>query len=238
MLATLKFTWKLLLRSFAIFCIFIIVYLLMGEWLGKQVVNNDFVPDPDGVTIYIISNGVHTDIAVPTVSEQIDWTEWFEPETFKPIPESAKPEYLAFGWGDRGLYEEVPTWGDLTASILVRSMLLPSQSAMHLTYYDYGLKRTENSIPVNISQDQYAILIEEFLNSFDTTADGTPKSLECCFYPRLNDQFYASPTNYHIMYTCNMWTNTLLKKAGIPTAKWAPTQDNIMIHLKNRDLTK
>lgn len=234
----LKTLWKLTVRSFELFCLFIIAYLIIGEWLGKQVVNADFEPDPAGIKIYIISNGVHTDIAVPSKTDQIDWTTFLDPSTFEPPPEIEHPAYIAFGWGDRSLFEDVPTWGDLTAPILIRSMLLPSTSAMHISYYDFGLNETNNSIAVNISAEQYEILIQAFKSSFDLDTEGNPQSLNCCFYSHLSDQFYASPTKYHMLFTCNSWTNKLLKEAGIPTARWAPRQESIMAHLRSRNLTE
>lgn len=233
----LKFTWKYSLRLLGAICAFVSGYLIIGEWLGNQTVNSDFEPTPNGIKIFVISNGVHTDIVVPTVTDQIDWTEFLDPATFQPVPENDSPPYIAFGWGDRGLYEDVPEWSDLTATIAFRSMLIPTDSAVHVSYFDNQLKETDNSIPIEISAEQYQILIDGFKNSFLLDSEGQPQSLNCCFYPHLKDQFYESPRYYHIFETCNMWTNRLLKDAGVPTARWAPQQENIMVHLRSRDLT-
>ena len=233
----IKFIWKFFLRLLALFCLFLLTYLGLGRFLGSQVVNADFQPTLDGIEIYVISNGVHTDIAVPTVTDQIDWTEFFNPATFQPPVEAGIiPAYISFGWGDKTLYEEVPTWPDLTVPIAIKAMLLPSESAMHISYFINKPKTTSHSIPIKISTDQYDILINAFTESFDLE-DGVPQSLNCCFYPNLRDQFYASNRYYHIMNTCNMWTNRVLKSAGIPTARWAPEQEFIMQHLRDRNLT-
>ncbi len=232
-----RLTWKYSLRIFTGLCVCVASYFIVGEWLGNQTVNDDFRPTPNGIKIFVISNGVHTDIVVPTVTDQIDWTEFLDPNTFQPQPETETPAYIAFGWGDRGLYEDVPEWSDLTASIAFRSMLLPTSSAVHVSYFELGVKEGPNSIPIEISTEQYQILIDGFMASFILDSDGQPQSLNCCFYPHLKDQFYASPSYYHLFETCNMWTNRLLKDAGIPTARWAPQQENIMVHLRSRNLT-
>ncbi|MEM8860169.1 MAG: DUF2459 domain-containing protein [Chloroflexota bacterium] len=230
----IKFLWKFLLRAFAAFCLFLTSYILIGEYLGNLAVNTDFEPDPNGIEIFIISNGVHTDIAVPTVTDQKDWTEMFDPATFKPPIDNAVPSYIAFGWGDRGLYENVPTWGDLTFQILFTSMLLPTTSAVHVSYFIDRPKETPNAIAVKISREQYDMLIEEVLATL-ILEDGKPQSLNCCFFPNFRDQFYGSPFSYHIFYTCNMWTNEILKKIGLPAARWATRQNYIMSHLRQFD---
>lgn len=228
---------KSMLASVLLFLAVVVCYIVIGMLLGRLTVNDKFAPVQDGIRVYVISNGVHTDIAVPTGSDLIDWTTFLDPGTFKPKPESDKPAYIAFGWGDRGLYESVPTWSDLTASIAFRSMLLPTASAVHVTYFEFGVRAGPNSIPIEISADQYQVLIDGFKASFDLDASGSPQTLNCCFYPHLTDQFYASHRRYHLFDTCNLWTNRLLKVAGIPTARWAPQSEHIMRHLRDRILT-
>ena len=161
----IKFLWKYSLRIFAAFCLFISSYLIIGEWLGNKTVNANFEPAPNGIKIYVVSNGVHTDIVVPTVTDQIDWTEFLDPTMFQPQPAREKPLYIAFGWGDRGLYEEVPTWSDLTLKILFRSMLIPTESAMHVSYFDSDIKESSNVVPITISAEQYQSLITSFKDS-------------------------------------------------------------------------
>ena len=227
----IKFLWKLILRTLATFCLFLSSYLLLGHFLGGITVNADFEPDPNGIEIFVISNGVHTDIAVPAVSAQKDWTELFDPSTFQPPITDQAPAYVSFGWGDRGLYEKVPTWDDLTFGILFTSMLLPTRSAVHVSYFLNRPNESSNVISIQISPNQYDQLIAEILATIELE-DGSPQSLNCCFYPNFRDQFYSSPFKYHIFYTCNMWTNETLKKIGLPAAKWATRQNYIMNHLR------
>jgi len=228
----IKILWKILLRSFALCCLALITYFGLGEILGTQIVNSGFKPDQNGIEIYVISNGVHTDIAVPALTTQKDWTEFLDPSSFQPpVPAGTTPEYIAFGWGDKLLYEDVPNWSDLTLAIAANAMLLPSESAMHVSYFINKPKSSSYSILIKISPEQYQVLIDAFIESFDL-ADGAPQSLNCCFYPHLRDQFYASNRPYHALFTCNMWTNKLLKSAGIPTVRWANQEHYIMDALK------
>ncbi|HBO38902.1 MAG TPA: hypothetical protein DD638_09600, partial [Pasteurellaceae bacterium] len=59
------------------------------------------------ITIYLLSNGVHTDLVMPSKTEQKDWTSVFAAEnTLGGLPE----QWIAVGWGDKGFYLETPTW--------------------------------------------------------------------------------------------------------------------------------
>lgn len=227
----IQFLWKVVLRGFALFCLFLTSYLLIGQGLGRVGVNTDFVEDPNGVEIFVISNGIHTDIVVPAVSEQQDWTRLFDPATFQPPITDQTPAYISFGWGDQGLYRDVPTWDDLTVKILLTSMLLPTRSAVHVYYFMNRPVKSPNVVSLHISPDQYDILIAEMLSAVQLI-DGKPQSLNCCYYPNFRDQFYLSPYRYHIFYTCNMWTNETLKEAKLPAALWATQPNYIMRHLQ------
>lgn len=68
---TLKFVgWTL----FGIFG-FLILYVLSVYLISKITVNANIaqVEEQDAVPIYILSNGVHTDIVVPIVNDIKDW---------------------------------------------------------------------------------------------------------------------------------------------------------------------
>lgn len=220
------------LRIVALICFLLLTFILASEVGGRIQVNGDFQPTVDGIEIFVISNGIHTDIAVPYRADARDWSDIFPPTDFNPPISAADPQsYVAFGWGDRGLYENVPTWDDLTVAITIESMFWPTQSAMHVTYLAGPPAVGEWVRPVKISEAQYAILIGEIEKSFVRDAAGQPISLRCCWYDHINDNFYESPPRYHLLRTCNNWTNRVLKKTGVPTALWTPNQDHILRHL-------
>lgn len=222
--------WKWTLRTFAALCVLILIYMGAAEGLGQITVNRNFQPDPNGIEIFVLSNGVHTDIIVPAATAAIDWRTIFDPTTFNPPP-AAEPAYVGFGWGDKNLYENVPTWDDLTVPIFVNSMFVPSTSTMRVTYYLNKPTATPMIRPVMISQAQYEILVAEIEAAFTYSATGQPENLNCCWYNSQSDNFYGSPKSYHVLRTCNNWTNRTLKRTGVPTALWTPMHDNILKHI-------
>ena len=219
-------------RALALLCFLVLLFLGSSEIGGRIRVNSDFQPAEEGVEIFVISNGIHTDIAVPYINDQANWREMFPLTDFQPtVSESSPTSYVAFGWGDKGLYENVPTWADLTLPIASNSLLLPTQSAMHVTFLRAAPKTGEWVKKVQISENQYDILIEEIKRSFTMSADNQPISLNCCWYGNIHDNFYASDPSYHLLRTCNNWTNRVLRNTGVPTALWTPNHQHILRHL-------
>ena len=68
---------------------------------------------PDGVTIYILSNGVHTWIVMPKVNQDMDWRLYAQPQHLRD-PRWGNADHVAIGYGNRDFYLNTPTWGDLT----------------------------------------------------------------------------------------------------------------------------
>ena len=58
--------------------------------------------DEPKVEIFILSNGVHTDIVVPVKNDTFDWSKQIQFE--HTIAKDSTAKYLAIGWGDRGFY--------------------------------------------------------------------------------------------------------------------------------------
>ena len=230
-----KQSFKLLWRIFLWILITLLFitnsYIIAGHTLGKIVVNQDFTPadSSTGITIFILSNGIHTDILVPSKTEQIDWTQQFPPDTFHPPKEN--PEYISFGWGEQNLYDKVPTWDKFSTRIFLYAMAVPTKSSMHVTYRQRPLQPSENVKEVIISPKQYETLVQEIIASITLDSSGNPIEQNCCWYPAVSDNFYDSPQRYHLFQTCNHWTITMLKRTGLPAPLWTPFPEDIMAHL-------
>ncbi|MCA9982015.1 MAG: DUF2459 domain-containing protein, partial [Anaerolineales bacterium] len=136
-----------------------------------------------------------------------------------------------FGWGEQRLYREVPEWSDFTPEIAVSSMMWPTPSAMHVYYLTTPPPESSHVVRLLIDETQYAALIAHIQASFTLDEDGHIINLNCCWYPGFNDNFYDSPHSYHFLHTCNVWTNDALKKADLPTGRWALFDTDILRHL-------
>ena len=79
----------------------LLAYLLAAFTLGSIVLT----PERHGrrdITLYLLDNGVHTDLALPLANDTYDWTTFIRPEDARDT--AFAPAYVAFGWGDRAFY--------------------------------------------------------------------------------------------------------------------------------------
>lgn len=205
----------------------IILYLTAAIYLGLIPVNLNYEQSDNGIDIYIASNGVHTDFVLPVTTSQINWQEFFGDKTFQGLWSNIP--YIAFGWGDEGFYLHTPEWRDLKPAIAIRALFIPSPSAMHVTLWP--VPETGNNIRrISVSREQYQRIIEYIKYSFLTNKSGDPVLIDYPGYTSY-DLFFKSGIKFHLFRTCNVWTNTGLRYAGIRSAIWAPFDKTILFQL-------
>ena len=200
------------------FFIFIILYLLTFYVLSSIGVNTDFKEPDEGIDIWLLSNGVHTDIAVPVKNEYKDWSE--EIDYRKTAAQDSAMEYLSFGWGDKGFYLDTPTWAELKPGVAFRASFWLSTTAMHATFYK-SMSEGDKCRKIRIGKDAYLKIVRYIDRQFQRN-NGT-----VIFIPDVptygnNDSFYEAKDRYSIFFTCNSWTNQCLKQAGIKACVWTP----------------
>ena len=205
----------------------LVVYFSAAWILGGIAVNRDFAPPADGIEIAISSNGVHTDFVVPVQHAAMDWRPWFPASNFAAVPSSTT--HVAFGWGDKGFFLEVPEWKDLTFKVAFNALVLDGEAAMHVTLLDRipqgsGVRR------FRVSEEQYRELVSHLVDSFRLDAAGRPIHVGAPGYFE-QDTFYEATGNYGPVNTCNEWTGVGLRKAGVRTGVWTPFEPLVMKHL-------
>lgn len=204
-----------------------VIYFSTAWLLGSIAVNRDFVAPAEGVEIAIWSNGVHTDFVVPAQHAAMDWRPWFPDSDFEAVPRSTT--HVAFGWGDKGFFLEVPQWKDLTFEVAINALLLDGDAAMHVTLLG-GIPVGDGVRRFRVSEDQYRLLVSHLVNSFQLGSDGRPIHLGAPGYFEI-DTFYEATGHYGPVTTCNEWTGVGLREAGVRTGVWTPFEPLVMKHL-------
>ena len=207
--------FKKILLAIVYFLGALITYIIVIFILSAITVNETPSSADDEITIYILSNGVHTDIVVPTSTELIDWSSLIKYENSS-SQEKGLP-LLAIGWGDKGFYLNTPTWGDLTFKTAFKAVSGLSTSAMHCTYYS-KLSKSDQCIPLKISKKEYQALIDFIRESF-LIEENNPIYIPNEHYG-VNDSFYEAKGTYNIAYTCNTWSNQALKACNQKACLW------------------
>lgn len=215
----LKITLRVVLGVIA----FVALYLFSAWSLSKITISAEPVTTQD-VTIYILTNGVHTDIVVPVRNEQMDWSKELKFENT--VGKDTVASYVGLGWGDKGFYLNTPTWADLKFSTAFKAAFALSTSAMHVTYHK-ELVESATCKKIIISKAQYARLITYVTESFKTDSAGHFINIKTNANYSKEDAFYEANRRYNLFFTCNTWANNALKSCGQKACLWTPADTPI-----------
>jgi len=169
--------------------------------------------------VYLTTNGVHLDIIL--LVEDLD------PEFVDQLEIIEGSKFVAFGWGDKEFYINTPQWSDLTFPTAFKALFLRSQTAMHVTCYKQSYFSWRS---VEMCAWQVDNLLTYISDSFKKDVHGKIKKIEISGYA-YNDIFFESTGSFSIFKTCNVWTNTALKRSGIETSVWSPFDFGVLYHL-------
>lgn len=215
---------KILLRTFGFILLFIITYFISAYTLSYIPVNSSFTQcERDAIEIYILTNGVHTDIVVPMKNKYKDWSVVVNPANTK--SGSSRANFVAFGWGDKGFFLNTPTWGDLKFSTAFNAMFFLSTTAMHVSFYE-SMRESASCRKICISKENYLKMINYINESFATDPSGNFKLIKGASYGK-NDSFYDANGTYNLFFTCNTWANSGLKAADLKACLWTPFDKSI-----------
>lgn len=208
---------------------FLVIYLLLATGAAYIPVNKNQSEYKDqNLSIYILTNGVHTDIVVPYFNEAYDWRTYLDPGLTPGKQTSA--QWVSFGWGDKGFYLQTPEWKDLKASVAFNAAFGLSESAMHVTYYD-KLVTSDDCIEIKLNKEQYQRLCKYILNRFDVENNKLMLVKTDQNYG-LNDVFYEAKGKYSLFYTCNTWANNVLKSGNLKASLFTLWDKGIFYHYR------
>lgn len=221
----LKRLLRLLLRSILVVVALVLLYLGMTFVLSRIPVTAEEQVQAD-IPVYLLSNGVHTDIVVPVHHPLADW------QRFVPASDSrggdSTAQWVAFGWGDKGFYLETPTWADLTARTAFRAAFALGGSAMHVARHQ-RLEEGPDCKRFLMDEAHYARLVQRIKAGFRTGSDlPLPIPIHTDAVYGTTDAFYEGTGRYSLFHTCNTWTNNVLKNAGQKACLWTPFDTGIL----------
>ena len=183
--------WLLIIKLSAII-LFVLFY-----FISSSIVINKNQDSYDQV-IYLKDNGRHIDIII-----------------------KENDKYIEYGWGSEIFYLNVPTWDDLTFSIVFKALFTKPNSLMHVTTFN---NVEDDWIIVNVNNEQLDKMKELISNSFKTIK--SEKVFKSNGYTS-NDIFYEANGSYSIFKTCNTWSNSILKNSGVKSLLWTPFSSDI-----------
>ncbi len=197
----------------------------VSGWIGSALPrNSDWVEPESGITIMVETNGTHTGIVVPVAAAEQDWRTVF-PSAGRPREDGRLPTHLAIGWGEREVFLEVPTWGDLKAATALRIATVGGDSVIRVSRYVRPVP-SEYLRPVRLTPAQYRRLaraIEAKLAPAEP--NGTREELTGTYG---TDSYYEARGTYTMLNNCNSWVGDVLGDAGVEMGRWTPFAGGVM----------
>ena len=154
-------TLKYLAYSILGLVVFLLLYLLSAVVLSRIEVNTQEA-STEGETIWVLSNGAHTDIIMPVKNDLFDWQNIVSQQDTQGKGQSP---YIALGWGCRKFYLETPTWADLKFTTAFQAVTGQGGTLMHATFYE-EIPSSDMIAALSVSQAQYKKLVEHISQTF------------------------------------------------------------------------
>ena len=180
--------------------------------------------------IYVLDNGVHTDLVLPVRTARFDWQSEFPMGDVVTARPGDTIHWLAFGWGERDFYLKTPTLNELTIGAAVHSLFFSDQSLIHISGYT-GINEQSSSVrTIHIQADQLDLLTSYVRQSFARDKNG--RVVRAANGYSNDDAFFQAIGSYAAWNTCNQWTTGALRQAHLPTPLWGGSSFSVMWHLK------
>jgi uncharacterized protein (TIGR02117 family) len=208
-----KLSWSARI-AFAILAI-PLLYIFVALIGGLIPVNASWREPDKGITIYVANNGVHADLVLPANAQGLEWRPLVPRSDFANVPGDA--QWIAFGAGERRVYLETPTWGDLSLKTAAIA-LTGGERVMHV---EWVRDPAYAARAIRLTPEQYRRLWASIRAGFELDADGQPIRIDHPGYgPR--DAFYRGTGKANAIHTCNQWAASRLRLAGVKAPLWSP----------------
>ena len=210
---------KVLRRAFA-FLVAVAVLVALGMLLPRPLLAAE--EEPPAHRILVLTNPIHTDIAIPVTPDIVERFAFLEAEGMPLSSPGAR--WLIVGWGGRAFYLETPTWSELKAMPVLKALTV-DRSVMHIDVAG-GVDETHPSVTAfDIGEAGFERLAAFIDGSFQRAA-GEPIALPGTGYGP-TDQFYEANGTFNALIGCNTWTARALREAGLRTGWWNPVPTSL-----------
>lgn len=151
-----------------------------------------------GFVIHVVGDPVHSDYLFPSDE----------------LPEfGSTGSYTKVGWGDRRIFLETRTWGDLKMEDFLRAFFGLNATVLRVDFLDCVPKGARR---VEMSQDQLETVKAHIRLSYrGEPIERRPEDYQ-------GGVFYESDLGYNCITNCNNWVNRGLRMAGLSNRLWTP----------------
>ncbi|NTI42413.1 TIGR02117 family protein [Rhizobium rhizogenes] len=176
--------------------------------------------------ILVLSNPIHTDIAVP-LNDETRAAFSFLGQAGVPLA-SPDAEWLIFGWGGRAFYLETPHWADLKPMPVLRALTLDS-SVLHVDVAGHLPEQHPAVQAFDINSGEFKALLGFVAGSFEEQSREVMPVADAAY--GVTDRFFEAKGYFNLLFGCNTWTAAALRTAGIKTGLWNPVPETLKLSL-------
>jgi uncharacterized protein (TIGR02117 family) len=197
------------------------LYLLAALLGGLITVNRAWNEPDQGITIYVADNGVHADLILPANAQGLDWRPLLPKSDVDSVPAGAN--WVAFGAGERRVYLETPTWGDITP----RTIWAATSGGERVMHVEWIGDPSYAAREIRLTPEEYRRLWAAVRAGFTLDDRGRPIRIDHRGYGPA-DAFYLGAGKANAIDTCNQWAANRLRLAGVEAPIWSPFVQGLM----------
>lgn len=203
-------------------------FLALGSYVAAALigsfipVNNGWIEPKSGIPIFVETNGVHVSLIVPMSAVGTDLSDLIRPDQFS--DQVLVGTHVMIGWGHGGVYQNGATWKDVRIADVASAVLGSDLTMLHV----YRLTNPQPSKyrrMIIVSPIQFRRIISQIRASFRLNDQGMTVAYAAY---AANNVFYESHGHYSALNTCNNWTGSVLRNAGIRVGIWTPLPGGVM----------
>ena len=163
-----------------------------------------------GVTVYLVDNGWHSDIAVPTSAIEARGGALAQAAS-----ETSDLPWTLIGWGDAGFYEATsPALSRIPDGLSALIGGRPTVVHLEGVWERPDLAWRSGVRPIVLSPAGLAALLARADRSLARDRAGAPRMSP--IHRVAGEAFFASGERFSAIHLCNHWTAGLLNAAGLP----------------------
>jgi uncharacterized protein (TIGR02117 family) len=202
--------------------------LMIGVYMASALIgshiaaNSDWHPPREGIDIFVETNGVHVSLIVPIATAGEDLSDLVKPDQL------ANPElygtHIMIGWGHGGVYRNARTWREVKSGDVASAIVGSDDTVLHV-YHLINPQPLSYRRMLRVTPKQYRAIVAQVRRTFRLDEAGESHA-HPAYGP--DNLFYDSVGHYSAFNTCNTWTGSVLREAGIRIGVWTPMPGGIM----------
>jgi len=211
------------LRAIIAWPLLVVGLYMLAALIGSLVpANNDWQQPKDGVDIFVETNGVHVSLVLPIAAAGEDLSDLIRPDHL--TNRDLYGTHAMIGWGHGRVYRNAQTWDDVKSGDVASAIFGSNYTTLHI-YHLINPQPLAHRKLLRVTPKQYRSIMSQIRSTFRLNKNGD--SIAHSAYADDN-LFYDSNGHYSAINTCNNWTATVLRNAGVRMGIWTPLPGGVM----------